>query len=101
MDYPIHIDTSGMDLSILYFKGLPLNISIKYVFLFPKIGFILANSPDPNEMLPYVEFRLCLQCLTKYWTRCNLQVSRMKGGQYAICSESSVFQPYFELLRFK
>ena len=29
MDYPIHIDTLSMELSILYFKGLPVKISIK------------------------------------------------------------------------
>ena len=31
MDYPIHIDTISMELSILYFKGLPVKISIKYL----------------------------------------------------------------------
>ena len=29
MDYPIHIDTILMELSILYFKGLPIKISLK------------------------------------------------------------------------
>ena len=28
--------------------------------------FILANSTDPDEMPPYVEFHLGLHCLSKY-----------------------------------
>ena len=35
MDYPIHIDTISMDLSILYFKGLPAKYFIK---LYPDLG---------------------------------------------------------------
>ena len=31
LDYPIHIDTISMELSILYFKGLSVKISIKYL----------------------------------------------------------------------
>ena len=31
-----------------------------------KIVFILANSTDPDEMLLYAAFHLCLFCLPKY-----------------------------------
>ena len=50
MDYPIHIDTISMELSILYFKGLSVKISKNYAFLSLKIVFILANSADHDEM---------------------------------------------------
>ena len=43
MDYPIHIDTICMELSILYFKGLPVKLFINDV-LSLTIVFILANS---------------------------------------------------------
>ena len=39
MDYPIHIDTISMDLSILYLKGLPGQI-------FYKMRFILSLTTD-------------------------------------------------------
>ena len=35
-------------------------------FLSLKIYFILANSADPDEMLPYAAFHLGLHCLPKY-----------------------------------
>ena len=44
MDYPIHIDTICMELSILYFKGLQVKLSINDVLLSLTIVFILANS---------------------------------------------------------
>ena len=66
VDYPIHIDTISMELSILYFEGLLVKISIKFdIFLSLKIVFILANSADPDEMLPYAAFHLGLHCLLK------------------------------------
>ena len=33
MDYPIHIDKIGMNLSFLYFKGLLVKKSIKMMFV--------------------------------------------------------------------
>ena len=36
MDYPIHIDAISMELSILYFKGLPAEISIKWYVNVPE-----------------------------------------------------------------
>ena len=66
LDYPIHIDTISMELSILYLKGFSVQISINGIFLSLKIVFILANSADPDEMLPYAAFHLGIHCLRKY-----------------------------------
>ena len=50
MDYPKNSDTVSMGLSILYFKGLSVKISIKLRIPVPEdIFFILANSEDPDE----------------------------------------------------
>ena len=51
MDYPIYIDTTSMDLSILYFKVSQVKISV------PED---LANSADTDEI------HLDLHCLPKY-----------------------------------
>ena len=40
MDYPIYIDTTSMEVSILYFKGLPIYKMMYFLAL--KIIFILA-----------------------------------------------------------
>ena len=70
MDFPIHVDKISMELSILYFKGLPVKILYKNeVLLSPKIAFILANSSGPDGMCPYAAFHLDFHCLP---------VSRMK-----------------------
>ena len=66
MDYPIHIDSKSMELSILYFKGLPVTILCNDVFLPLKINFIIANSAETDEMPHYVAFHLGLHCLPKY-----------------------------------
>ena len=50
MDFPIHIDTISVELSIVYFKG----------------SHVEANSADPGEMQQYAAFHLCLHCLPKY-----------------------------------
>ena len=73
IDYPIHIDTKSMELSILYFKWLRVKISINdvHVFLFLKIVFILSSkqtSADPDEMPP----------TPLLFKSTHLQVSRMK-----------------------
>ena len=49
MDYPIHTDTIGLELSILYLKGF--KISINDVYLSLKIVFISANSADLDVFL--------------------------------------------------
>ena len=72
MDYPIHID-ANMDLSILYLKGLAIQISIKWWI--PEDCFYLkANSADPDEMPPDVAF---YHGCTVFQSIC-LPVSRMK-----------------------
>ena len=53
MDFPKHIYTISMDLSILYLK-------------WSLIVFILANSADPDEMPRYVAFHEGLHCCPKY-----------------------------------
>ena len=40
MDYPVHIDTTSMALSILYFKGLLIKISIEYCISVPEDRFL-------------------------------------------------------------
>ena len=37
-----------------------------HMFLSMKIGLILANSTDPDEMPPQAAFHLGLHCLPKY-----------------------------------
>ena len=66
MDYPIHIDTIHMELSISCFKGLKFNFLYNDVLLSQKIVFILANSADPDEMPPYATFHPGLHWLLKY-----------------------------------
>ena len=71
LDYPIHIDTICIELSILYFKGLPLKISIKWCISVSEDSFfifvyIFANSADPDEVPPYEAFHLGLYCLPIY-----------------------------------
>ena len=59
MDFPIHIDTFSMELTILHLKGL--------------LGEISINSADPDKMPPYAAFHIglhCLMCLPKYQSIC-------------------------------
>ena len=64
MEYPKHFDTTGMELSILCFRGLPVKMSLKVWVSIP--SFILANSADTDEMPPYAAFHLGRHCLPKY-----------------------------------
>ena len=52
MDYPIRIHTTSIELSTLYFKGLPVKISSKWCISVPEDG----NSADPDEIPPYAAF---------------------------------------------
>ena len=65
MDFPIHIITISMDLSILYLMG---HINI---YLYVKINFNLANSADRDEMTHYAAFHVGLHCLPKYMITCT------------------------------
>ena len=63
---PFYIDTISMDLSILSFNGLQVEISkFQYISALKDV-FILANSVDPVEMPLYAVFHLGLHCLTKH-----------------------------------
>ena len=54
MDFPIHIATTSMGLSIVYFKGSKfLNYDVS---LSLEVVLILANSADPDEMQLYAAF---------------------------------------------
>ena len=56
----MHIDTINTE---CHFN----NISIKSCIYVPEVCFfILSNSADPDEMLPYAAFHLGLHCLPKY-----------------------------------
>ena len=43
MDCPIHIVTVSMGLPFLYFKGLPVSKSLRFISVF-EVRFILENS---------------------------------------------------------
>ena len=47
MNYPIHIDTVSIELSILYFRGLLVKILFKIMYV-----LILANNADTDEKPP-------------------------------------------------
>ena len=66
MDFPIHIDTINMELSILYFMGSQVKILNLNMFLSRNTIFILANSADQAEMPHHAAFHLGLHCLPKY-----------------------------------
>ena len=53
MDFPIHIATIMMGLSIICFKGSQVDFSNKYVLQSLNFEFIIANSADPDEMQHY------------------------------------------------
>ena len=54
MDYPIHIDTISIELSILHLKGLPVKFLYNDVFLSLMIVFILAKSAEPEMIRHFI-----------------------------------------------
>ena len=68
MNFPIHIDTTSMELPIVYFKGSQIEFSklLYDVFLSLKVVLIIANSVDSDEMQHNAAFHLGLHCLPKY-----------------------------------
>ena len=66
MDFPIHIDTISMELSLCIIKASWLKILKRLVLLSLKIVFTFLNSADTDEMPPYAAFHLGLHCLPKY-----------------------------------
>ena len=67
VDYFRHIefDSIGVELSILYFTGLPVKISLTWYISIPEDCFYLAD-PDGT---PYAAFHLGLYYLPKYLFR--------------------------------
>ena len=64
MGYSIKFDTVQSGWSIVYIEGFQVIISKKnIIFLSLKIDFVLANSANPDEILPYAAFYLGLHCL--------------------------------------
>ena len=61
MDFSIQIATIRMGLSIICFKGSPVDFLYKYVLQSLNIAFIIANSADSDEMqitkLPFIGFQ--------------------------------------------
>ena len=45
-------------------------VLINDVYMSLKIVFFVANSADPDEMLPYATFHLGINCLPKYLFTC-------------------------------
>ena len=66
MDYPIHIDKIGLELCILYSKGLPVKIPVKLCICVPEDCFILADNADPDKMPHCETFHLGVYCLPMY-----------------------------------
>ena len=66
MDFPILVDRTSMELSILYFMWSPVKISkLEFVYV-PKDSFYHSNSVNPNKMLLYAAFQLGLHCVPTY-----------------------------------
>ena len=63
MDFPIYVNTICMGLPILNFKGLQIKFLNYDVFLYLKVGLMLANSADTDEVQHYAAFHLGLHCL--------------------------------------
>ena len=67
MDYPIHIDTVSLELSILYFKGLLVKNSLKWCVLYLKIfHFSKQCRPQYHVALICAAFYQGIHCLSKY-----------------------------------
>ena len=66
MDFPIHIDTISMGLSIMYLMALQVKFSKLGCISVPEGFLILANSADSDEIQHYAAFHLVLHCLQQY-----------------------------------
>ena len=65
IDFPIHIDTIKMRLTIVFFKGLQVDFLNYDVFLSLKFVLILANSVDPDKTQLYAVFHMGVHCLLR------------------------------------
>ena len=70
IDYPISIYTISLELSILYFKGLLVNISINDVFTSCRLFLFLANSAGRCKIPPCAAFHFGIHSLPKYLFTC-------------------------------
>ena len=70
MDFPIHIDTISMGLSIVHFKGSQVEFSKLCCIFVPEGCFNVSKQNRPDEMQHYAAFHLGLHCLPKYPLRC-------------------------------
>ena len=68
MDFPIHIATLRMGLSIIYSRGYRYTFPNKYVLQSLIIVFIIANRAEPDETQHHAAFHLVLglHCLPNY-----------------------------------
>ena len=69
MDYPIYIDTISMKLSILYFKGLLVKISIKWCTSIPEVCIYLDK-----QCRPWWNEALCLLLISAAYIQVNLKL---------------------------
>ena len=88
MDFPTHIDTIGMGLPIMYFKGSQVELSKLGCISVHENYLFLANSADPDEMQHYAAFHLGLHCLPnfpfggfQYTKGMRLPIVYFKGSQ--------------------
>ena len=94
MDFPIYIDTTSMELSILYLKGFPVKsyLIFMYMYFCPTFFFFIANSADPDEMPHFIwVFTVCQSTC--------LLVSRMQRiclFDLILYIPSTIFQIYRE-----
>ena len=86
----LHTITSGW--SSIYNEGSQVIISPKnIVFLSLKIGFIIANSADPDEMLHNAAFHLGLHCLTEYPFRWGIFFLQRVKELFGVSHPAQVF----------
>ena len=66
MDFPIHIDTIRMGLSISHFKESQVEFSKLWCISVPEGFLILANSAYPDKMQHNAAFQLGLHCWPRF-----------------------------------
>ena len=66
MEFPLRLIQLSQDGPLYILRGNRLSFTQNIIFLSLKIDFVLANSADPGEMSPYVEFHLDFHIMPKY-----------------------------------
>ena len=67
MDFSIKFDTFNSGWSIVYVNGSKVIISKEEFYFTLKIYFLIANSPDPDEMPHSASFHLGYHCLNFFY----------------------------------